>query len=326
MAIRKDHFVPEAYLKNFVNSNGKLFAWKTKYRSVGEKDPAQVCWRDRFYEIAHGDLKRKVGQIDPDFIERFAFKAYEDSIQDFVKMFTCKPEKIPMHFFLLLCQGYILQKVRTPSYRKGVKRIHAEQGVDLVKGAMQKTRANITKDDPRFALVKDKPGFEYYFTDEFWSNLVEEYLTKPIDIRSIQQQSIIDAYTNMGETANLALGRLSMMRFTIYHAPDNAYFITSDNPGFSLIPHETEPTLKAVDFRFRDMLAVLFPISSKQAIFLHFWQEPNTELIDRPVQYYEASFEDMYLMNKDTYNFADEYVFCSDKKYVEWFRDEVTKG
>lgn len=322
---RKDHFVPESYLRGFTNYESKFYVWeKLASKPIDYMYPAQNCWLDHYYEIDPNDLKRKIGEVESDFIERYAFKLYEDHIQDISKVFTYRPEKIPIDIFLYLCQGYILQKIRVPAYEKGIKGIEVEQGENIKRGSIAKTRAELRKDDPRFDAVRHLPGFDEHFTDEYWKKITQEFIKRPIDTRSTQHHSIIDTVNNMGETPNIALGRLSMMHLTVYNAPDNAVFFTSDNPGFSLVPDEHNPVLKAVNFSLDKMLAVLFPINSKQALFFHFYGEHNTEFIERDVNNYDASFEDVFTINEDTFGHADEKIFCSDKKYLKWFIDQIS--
>ena len=118
---RKDHYVPETYLKGFVNFEGKFYSWKKNSpKSIKYKYPAEVCWENHYYDIDPNDLKRKIGKVEPDFIDRYAFKVYEDHMQDISKVFLLRLADVPIKIFLLLCQGYILQKIRVPAYEKGI--------------------------------------------------------------------------------------------------------------------------------------------------------------------------------------------------------------
>ena len=47
---RKQHFLPVMYLKNFTNTDGKLWQFKLKYRTYKEITPAQTCYKDFLYE------------------------------------------------------------------------------------------------------------------------------------------------------------------------------------------------------------------------------------------------------------------------------------
>jgi hypothetical protein len=93
--------VPEAYLNGFTNHEHKFYVWnKTTKKPIDYTYPAQHCWLDHYYQIAPGELRTKLSQIDPDFVEHYAFKVYEDTIQDIVRMFQLKPDFIPIGIFL----------------------------------------------------------------------------------------------------------------------------------------------------------------------------------------------------------------------------------
>ena len=114
-----DHFVPECYMKGFVNPDGTFFCWTTKYKSISQKYPAQVCYKKDFYRIDQEFMKtHKIS--DPAAIEHYAFKEFEDQIQNIVARLSAKTRIMPFYMLVTLCRGYILQKIRTPFYQKGV--------------------------------------------------------------------------------------------------------------------------------------------------------------------------------------------------------------
>lgn len=47
---RKQHFLPEMYLKNFTDENGKLWRRNLKYGNYEQITPAQTCYREFLYE------------------------------------------------------------------------------------------------------------------------------------------------------------------------------------------------------------------------------------------------------------------------------------
>ena len=47
---KKQHFVPEFLLKNFIDSSGNLIDYNCKYKSFSSKTPAQICYLNNLYE------------------------------------------------------------------------------------------------------------------------------------------------------------------------------------------------------------------------------------------------------------------------------------
>ncbi|MEJ1241876.1 DUF4238 domain-containing protein [Chryseolinea sp. T2] len=323
---RHDHYVPECYLNSFTIPDGKggimFWKWRTQYRSIGKSCPSQVCYENYFYDLDQSVMSR-YGTTNPSLIEQHAFKDFEDNIQAIVAEFATKPATIPIPVFLLICRGYILQKLRTPTYIKGVKEVDKISGLEMRMKAFESFRKELKKDDPRLDRFRSDPNFDYYFTDDYWDNLRKDVPHIPFDAKTTQQQSIIEALSGISETANHALFRLAQMRVVVINAPEGEYFLASDNPGFSILRHPNEPIFLTHSFRLNDMIAAFYPISSNQALMFQMIQEPPSDERDRHLNYYSASPEDMYVYNQDTLKNSDQYVFCCDREYLRRFIERV---
>lgn len=316
--MRKDHFVPEAYLKGFVSSEGIFYGWKTEYRSILKCYPAQVCWEDHFYDL-DSDLMKRMGATDPAILEHYAFKDFENEVQNIVKRLSNKPKQLPFDQLVLICRGYVLQKIRTPYYRKGIAELDKREGPQLKRRAQQSVRAELTRDHPRFAKIKDQPEFDKYFTDEYWEEIYKDSIKQKIDPKGTQHHSLIETVSGMSTNANDAVQRLLSMTLEVYNAPKDTYFITSDNPGFSLLRDGQLNSIRTHSFGFPTMLGIIYPISSKQAIHLSALSVPYTRPVARNIKYTFLSEDDVYRINRETHFHSDEKVFCCDREYLRTF-------
>ena len=121
---------------------------------------------------------------------------------------------------------------------------------------------------------------------EYFENYVKEATTN----ENKQSDMYLRRFLDKGnKSTQNAIDTLLQYKFYIYHAPFGSEFITSDNPGFTLLPNGELLSFGGFGFPFE----FLFPLTPKCCLFI------NYEDID-----------DKFLLNKDI------HVIHTDKKQL----------
>lgn len=315
----RDHFVPQVYLRNFTDDEGKFYRWMTKTElPIIYRFPSQDCWIQDYYDVVP-DLQERHKITDPKVIEHHFFKNFEEGLGDIVQRLEARAKRIPFKMLVTLCRGYILQHIRTPFYQKGVEHIDKTQGAELKRGAWQNMRDEFS---PQIAKT-GHPNASYYLSDEFWENVYKNILSTPLDGRGTQQHSLIHTVSGMSDTANNAVNRLLMMDFRVLIAAKDCYFITSDNPGISVIPDNLIKSYRTHSYSFDAMSGIIYPLTNQLVVQLFLNPPVYTTESDRNVKYIQLTEEDTYKLNRDIHFHSDEKVFCCDKDYLIRFKNRV---
>jgi hypothetical protein len=123
--------------------------------------------------------------------------------------------------------------------------------------------------------------------------------------------------SNVEETKRVLLKMNIYLFEPKYH---NDYFITSDNPGFSLLKG------KVFNTNFGDFDSVGFPINSKQFIFFHGKSVQSEFEIRRAINYQKATSKEVDQFNYYTMQNSFEYVFCESKSYLKYITEKLHEG
>jgi hypothetical protein len=126
-----------------------------------------------------------------------------------------------------------------------------------------------------------------------------------------QKQNIIEAIRGTNEPINQA--KKKIQRFNIYTLEplsSKDYFVTSDNPGFTLIGN------KVFNTNFGQFDSIGFPINSKQLVmFMGQSSQSELEILKR-INYRNLTSKEVDRFNHCTTFNAYEYVYCESKKYL----------
>jgi len=317
VSVRKDHFVPVAYLNNFTNNTGKFHQvtkrdWRHSYIY-----PAQTCWKDHGNELPK-ELLDRFGLTDPMIVERQAFAQYENIVQDLSNLFLSHAPMLANKQYVILCQGYILHKQRTPYYQKGVDEVIALNGKEYIDKAVKEQREKMTahiKSLPDYEQIKNHPNIIVYLSDNYWNTLRQKLQDEKHDSHRTQLFGILTTAMGRNIESVKMLGKLSVMELTIFNAANGHHFFTSDNPGFSTGLDATQPSGFATsNTNFNGCLAVSLPINSKQAVFIQYGNKLITDSQDRAIKYRDVSIQETISFNHSTIDWADEKIICADKK------------
>lgn len=309
---RKHHFVPVAYLNQFVNSRGFLNEASIENRLIRWVHPNNTCYINDYYDLPP-ELLQRYQQNNKSVLELEAFALFENYIGAFNKFFLARQPVFSIHHHVVLAKGYIYQKQRTPYYLRQMENQTPAEKLQIALNAARKLREDFTKQfgsDPRVAK---------FLTDEFWNGVINKAVNEKQDHHRTQLMGLLTSAMGISEGVESAMSRFFDMQIAVLCAPDDEYFITSDNPGFTLCtmkPGELFP----YNTHFATMDSITYPINSKQALYIY-WDKNNLIRGDKPVHYETLSRADMLQVNQTITNFASAKIYCASRHYLKAFVD-----
>ena len=115
------HIVPETYLKHFTDSSNQLWRYKIKSKfpsKIKQAFPSQVCYKPNYFRIENKNVLTSLDINDKDYIEKEAFKKYENNYNNILAKITSHSSCIPASEAPILINTLINIKARNSAIRK----------------------------------------------------------------------------------------------------------------------------------------------------------------------------------------------------------------
>ncbi len=320
--VKKEHYVPQCYLKNFSKDRKKLFYYnkqvKNDYHYVNIADAAEERYfydldiSNNYQELSAEDKEKidkefieeygkHIPEMDKDiiddceqFLERFFSKEVEDDLAQYldkIKYNTYGFNKWVANncYFISeedkhnLTKLIVYQFIRTPYYRYFINQSHVNVNKKVIPVVASLCGIDITEDD-----VNDT------FNDE---------QAKLRHILSLSSDNAMKEYAPI----------LFFHKWVLIENMTSIAFVTSDNP-ISLYPTKKPPFPWMGTGLSSPGMVILYPISDKLMIAII--EDSVSAIRDRKiVQIYDA--EKILLFNSIVISNATKYIYCIDKKTVE---------
>ena len=119
---KKEHFVPQFYLKNFVNTNGFLDIYDCNTSKFKEIQPNNICYENYLYETKWCNANKRLGKFVLENSIENAFMQYEKEFAELLKKISriCNPSQNRKALILkteekaLLCRFVVNLYLRNP--------------------------------------------------------------------------------------------------------------------------------------------------------------------------------------------------------------------
>ena len=302
----KQHYVPKVYLKHFTNDDEHFFATQPRSKYIGRPrrfHPSQVCYVKNFYDYEEfSDIE------DRRFIEINAFPYEEEVVNVLMTLFKGNPAFIRLSHYRGLVELILNLKLRNLSIREFYRNTDVDEYLE----------------DAGNKLKADLPFIEFLLGMPF-SQYLERLKTK-IELQSDHGntshkdaivRNLFDQIEPMNEVKKL-LHRVEPIICSPKYQSD--YFLTSDNPGFTV-----KDGVKVYNTSYKDFDSVGFPLNSKQLLILNIRRQTNPLIIKRRVHYVKCDSRDMELLNQGTTFNSIKHIFCQDSSYLEEFTSVFRK-
>ena len=227
----KQHFLPQCYLKEFCNDDGKLHALNLDYLKYKKKVfdepkfPVEVCRIPDFYTIKD-ELKEKfkdLSDLDPFYVEN-QFHKYEREYPKLLAQIKSKTTSLSFSDAFLFIYAIVDIKIRNQHFRKTAIEDKKEGLIDELFNGYRQELENVDV-SAFFNLTKE----EMLATmDRMREDLIaNSNYTKNSHISTLigQNKTVADIHLQI-------INRLFKYQWMIFES-DNQ-FITTDNPGASV--------------------------------------------------------------------------------------------
>jgi hypothetical protein len=254
---KKHHFVPCCYLKNFL-FNGNLYVLNTYKALLGYStkpkvsQPKKICYLEDYYKIEKGVFNNTLNDYDDLFIEKKVLTALEEKYGQLCQKLIDDTE-ISITEAIYLADFIIQMKIRNPYWLKTIERKKDE----WIEESMNNVLANSEHKNPLFSHIPDelKKDIHEYVRIK---NKSDAKFSKSVQLFGLIQRNL-----QKPETSSKTREAIVNCTWLLLIAPINGpYFITSDNPGFSVAKDGTYNTKFNKEFLF------YFPLSPQYCLLI----------------------------------------------------------
>lgn len=240
---RQHHYVPQAYMKLFADSDSKLYALNKRYKTIRETSSKGVAYGHDFYTVDTLDQK------DSSEVEE-AFAKIENRCVPIIKEFARGKKAFPNADYADLAVYIALQYRRTPTARTKMDDMSKVIATNMLKEELrraatsQKQYDELIRDfNSKYPDIKKLPSIKDIAELSKSDIALEEFIWD-------NGNFVQSVFNTAEETAQGLLSR----RWFILEAPSKSQFVTTDNP---VIIRMTRP------LKSRESPAILLPGTEK---------------------------------------------------------------
>lgn len=268
---KKHHFVPECYLKNF-KTGANLYTLDVRkvqkgYREkVKSNHPGKICYYEDYYKIKdeHVDSQFKLHEYEELFVETSVLKRLENKYSDLQKKIEVEHE-LCISEAVEISDLIIQLKIRNPYWFEHILEPRKKEWIEF---AMDEI-INEMQEENRFSSIPQEAKKK--LCDEFKESIMNDpNYAKKIQLYSLIERERSSDRNNKSYRAAMLKGKWVLL----ISPPLGPYFITTDNPGFSI--RENDP--KVYNTAFTAGYAYHFPLSPQFCLLI-------TDFLDEPKLY-----------------------------------------
>jgi hypothetical protein len=303
-ATKDQHYVPQFYLKKFVNADNKLEILDCDRRKlVIARTPKSVCNEEYFYSV-NNTLDEASQVLEKEFqrIEDHISKYYDGIALKFVEF-----QEITEEDKMQIATFMSMQYLRGPYMRKRIKKMDE----NVIK-EITKMRFGSESIHDSFDRLEEKTGEK---TSEKQRKEVIEFAKKGDYTVETSNASHLRMLGEMEGFRNLLFGK----EWTVYISKSSKKFITSDNPVIEIFPKWAGKTFWGPDFMQRTHQFALTPevlIIADEPRNLP--KEPTMGKIKRKTFFDNRVHNDKILeLNFPSARFAMAYAYANNKDLLQ---------
>ncbi|WP_199119360.1 DUF4238 domain-containing protein [Pedobacter sp. ASV28] len=318
----KQHFLPEVYLKEFRNKEGKLHCLDCSLlkfdRKVFDqpKYPAEVCRSKDFYTLKPSFKAKNpdIFDLSPLHIEK-SFHAYESEYPKLITKIKSRQKALLIKDAHLLIYVLLDLKIRNNYYRE---KVVSKALKDILEYDLSELKKQIDLDSEGRFPDDAKEQFE-----KCSEKVKRDYIEYPEQHAESHLSSIAMARSRNDEMHVKISQHLQHFQWKVYISDHR--FIITDNPGFSLdynnVIHNT---------KFDKEVVVFFPLTPSMCLCVNTlkidkrFEEINTQKVttyeratDKLIDFINDN-HNLYFSRyvfSDNANLINEVAFCINKKH-----------
>lgn len=310
---KKHHYVPQCYLKNFT-LDSRLYVLDVRKVQKGynvfptHRHTASICYFPNYYTIEDnmGDSEFRLNAYDALYIERDVFSQLENKYGEIFDKLSGNIE-LMLQDAIALADFIIQLKLRNPYWMKETLEKKKNFLIDCAMDSLYFEKFN---GNPRFQNIPKelKIAIAELVKD---MNKLNPTFSKQMQLFSLIQRN--EDIENRNEQLRLALIDCKWM---IYESPqDGPYFITSDNPGYSL----KGDVGKIYNTNYSDPFTFFFPLSPKFCLVISSSKKDNSYTDKSPKKLYRRCIipaDQVITINNFSMQCVTNLLIAIDKWYL----------
>lgn len=311
-APKKHHFVPECYLKRFI-ADGKLVTLDIRKVQKGFNEyprfntPGKICYYEDYYTIDDTlrDGQFELNKHDDFFIEVKALKTLEEKYGDLFEGIVNR-KKLTHRELIDICDFIIQLKQRNPYWLHNVVEKNKDKWVDE---SLEKVYQKLLASDVPFK------NFPREIIEGIFMNVSEKTKNHPTFSKQLQLFGLIQRYTDSSEFNQQYRSALTNCQWFLMTAPDGGpYFITTDNPGFSIGKDNL-----IYNTKFTDGFFFHLPLSPTHCLTIsdEFKENCSDSTQTKQITSGTVSKEVVIHTNDKSLNVLNKLIIASDRWYVD---------
>ncbi len=298
---KDQHYVPQFYLRQFVNAEDKLNILDCERRKIViPRTPKSVCNEEYYYSVRN-DLDEVSQEMERELsrIEDNISKLYDKTAQKFLNF-----EQITDKEKLIISTFMSLQYLRGPYMRKQIKRMN-----ENITKQMMKMHMHMMPNDRFFTDYEKDSGQK--ITDEQRKNIIETVEKDNYKV-SINNAPHLQMIGQMEGFRNLLFAK----EWLVYISKSSKKFITSDNPVLELFPDWTGKFFYGPDFLQRTHQFAMTP--DILIVTTYPRNPPQHGKIKRKTLFDNDRDNDKILeLNIQYPKWATEFAYASDSQFLQ---------
>jgi hypothetical protein len=294
------HYIPKVYLKAFANAQKVLYQLKKNHHKVTQTTVSKICYSPHYFTIQREETKQMHQIKDAYHIEKNAFKKQENRYEKLLKKFS-----VPHLSNYLISRSEAREfldilttiKRRNPAVRKILSANYLEY---FNSDALRKDIA------PGLELDKELEGTD---PEEYLQKFILELNNDPKRIHDLYLTSFLGKERRVTEKV---LDTLMQFKLYIHFAPIGSQFITSDNPGFTVVDDiVTNYGGLSQEFMF------IFPLTPTCCLLIDASEKDDPLSLSKTIHTKHVDVSSVSLTNKSTLSVAREKVFAYGKEELK---------
>ncbi len=308
---RKHHFVPQCYLRLFLNDDHLFILDIAKVKGNVKKEiktatPGQICYLPDYYTLIPSAVSNtfRLHEHHDMFIEQDVFLTLENKYAKIVSLLIEKNE-LSVKELILLSDFIIQLKLRNPYWKEKV--VEGKKS-EWLNAAMDDITARARK-DTRFSKIPDE------VKEKLLDNLRKANIENPHFAKEAQHFSLIQRFSPDNPNNTQVRETLLNCGWQLFKAPDKGpFFITSDNPGVGCGKEGTTHNTK-----FKDGFFFFLPLTPQFCLVITDEDMDNTLLnkkLSKKISCVPVNKEVVLLINDRTIQVANNLLIASDTWYL----------
>lgn len=309
----KQHFLPQCYLKEFCNHEGKLHTLnmdlirRYKKKVFDEpKFPVEVCKIPDFYTI-EDKLKEKFKDLED--LEAFhveeLFHIYEREYPRLLTLIKNKAASLSFSDAFLFLYAIIDIKIRNQHFRQTAIEDKKEGVIDKLFNQYRKEIDNA-----------EVPAFFRMTKEEMLATMDrtrEELMSNPDYAKNSHISTLIGENKTGSDIHMRILSRLFKYEWMIFES--DSQFITTDNPGFSI-----DDSTRVHNTKFAENIMFFMPLTPSFCLGINtviFDQNLVKDRSQKLLNFSKAPLNFVNTINQSQTHYITKYLFSSTKNLID---------